>query len=615
MFIAFFGVIVFFHYSVSAQVSTDKLIAFYPFNGNANDESGNGNNGTAYGATLTTDRFGDPNHAYYFDGENDYILVPNSTILQISGPITMSAWFKTDYAKPFADIICKAEKVEPRHGYLMDINEYGKARADIWYNHQNDQGGYVVSTDKVVDNKWHFMVATYDGQIFKLYVDGKFNAELNYTDGMRINSDPLLIGWDQNPWLSDRFFRGKIDEVMIYNRILSPDEVEEMYDIDKSRITGSHIVCQGLTGESYSVFGMDGTSAYSWNYSGTGVSINGSSSNVHLNFGVNATGGNLIVIGNRGGKADTAKYHITVNPAPIAIASTNSPVCAGNSINLIAHSVPGASYLWRGPNGYSSVEQYSEIFSSTPQDSGVYSLTVSANGCTSPPKNVYIQIQNCVNTGTNTDLSVLKLVDDVSPEIGQTVVFTVKAINNGPFDASGIMVSDVMPGGYTLVSAEPTLGNYDTISGEWNIGSMVSGESQTLTVTATVNSSGFYQNTAIIQGSVNEVNILNNISSALTVPWVPEVPNPDPGDINIPNAFSPNGDNINDLFVIRGLRENSVLIVFDRLGRKVFESENYMSDWDGRDLNGEKLNSDTYWYVLRIPGMPMDFKGFIYLKR
>ena len=522
MFIAFFGVIVFFHYSVSAQVSTDKLIVFYPFNGNANDESGNGNNGTVYGATLTTDRFGDPNHAYYFDGENDYILVPNSTILQISGPITMSAWFKTDYAKPFANIICKAEMTEPRHGYFMDINEYSKARADIWYNHQKDQGGYVVSIDKVVDNKWHFMVATYDGQIFKLYVDGKFNAELNYTDGMRINSDPLLIGWDQSQWLSDRFFRGKIDEVMIYNRILSPDEVEDMYDIDKSRITGSHIVCQGLAGESYSVHGMDSTSAYSWNYSGSGVSFNGSSSNVLLNFGENATSGSLSVTGRTGGKADTARYQITVSPIPIATATPIHPFAPAIQLTCIGQSVQGATYLWTGPNGYTSHSQYSEIFSSTPQDSGVYTLTVSTNGCTSLPKNVYIQVQNCINTGINTDLSVMKLVDDVSPEIGQTVVFTVTATNNGPFNASGIMVSDVMPGGYTLVSAEATLGNYDTISGDWNIGSMVSGESQTLTVTATVNSSGLYRNTAIIQGSVNEVNIMNNISSALTVPNHPK---------------------------------------------------------------------------------------------
>jgi len=51
----------------------DGLVAYYPFNGNANDESVNGNHGTVYGATLTTDRFGNTNKAYSFDGVDDYI--------------------------------------------------------------------------------------------------------------------------------------------------------------------------------------------------------------------------------------------------------------------------------------------------------------------------------------------------------------------------------------------------------------------------------------------------------------------------------------------------------------------------------------------------------------
>ena len=52
---------------------TDGLVVWYPFSGNANDQSGNGNHATVYGATLTADRFGNPNSAYWFDGVNDYI--------------------------------------------------------------------------------------------------------------------------------------------------------------------------------------------------------------------------------------------------------------------------------------------------------------------------------------------------------------------------------------------------------------------------------------------------------------------------------------------------------------------------------------------------------------
>ena len=69
---------------VFAQINIDSgLVAHYPFNGNANDESGNGNDGTVNGATLTTDRFGNANKAYSFDGvsnsENMFTFVSDES--------------------------------------------------------------------------------------------------------------------------------------------------------------------------------------------------------------------------------------------------------------------------------------------------------------------------------------------------------------------------------------------------------------------------------------------------------------------------------------------------------------------------------------------------------
>ena len=74
-------------------VPTNGLVGWWPFNGNANDESGNGNNGTVNGATLTTDRFGVANKAYSFDGVNDYIhgIVNNANL----SDLTFSAWVNT----------------------------------------------------------------------------------------------------------------------------------------------------------------------------------------------------------------------------------------------------------------------------------------------------------------------------------------------------------------------------------------------------------------------------------------------------------------------------------------------------------------------------------------
>ena len=75
-----------------AQIPTNGLVAWYPFNGNANDSSGNGNHGTNNGATLTTDRFGNANSAYTFDGKGNDITSGSSTTLAINMYATISAW-------------------------------------------------------------------------------------------------------------------------------------------------------------------------------------------------------------------------------------------------------------------------------------------------------------------------------------------------------------------------------------------------------------------------------------------------------------------------------------------------------------------------------------------
>ncbi|MBN1415291.1 MAG: gliding motility-associated C-terminal domain-containing protein, partial [Bacteroidales bacterium] len=76
----------------------------------------------------------------------------------------------------------------------------------------------------------------------------------------------------------------------------------------------------------------------------------------------------------------------------------------------------------------------------------------------------------------------------------------------------------------------------------------------------------------------------------------------------------PNGDGINDFFVIRGLTENSKLKIFNRAGKVLYESGNYHNDWDGRDSEWNKLKSGTYWFVLTIAGIHKEYKGFVYLK-
>ncbi len=86
-------------------------------------------------------------------------------------------------------------------------------------------------------------------------------------------------------------------------------------------------------------------------------------------------------------------------------------------------------------------------------------------------------------------------------------------------------------------------------------------------------------------------------------------------EMTIPNVFTPNGDGINDCFVINNLPENSKLQIFDRNGVLLYESDNYRQDWDGRDKNGNRLMQDNYWYMLTVAYSGEKFHGSIYLKR
>jgi hypothetical protein len=80
---------------IPTYVPANGLVGWWPFNGNANDESGNGNHGTVNGATLTTDRFGNVNKAYSFNGINNNIVVANSSTLNPS-EISISVWYKAN---------------------------------------------------------------------------------------------------------------------------------------------------------------------------------------------------------------------------------------------------------------------------------------------------------------------------------------------------------------------------------------------------------------------------------------------------------------------------------------------------------------------------------------
>ncbi len=186
--------------------------------------------------------------------------------------------------------------------------------------------------------------------------------------------------------------------------------------------------------------------------------------------------------------------------------------------------------------------------------------------CSSATSTVTTLVNNC-GIVNNSDLSVVKTVNNAYPLIGNTVVFTITATNLGPNNATGVIVGDSLQNGYSYVSSTATIGSYNSSTGIWTIGNLNDGASAVLTVTVKVLAAGNYANTAVIQGSGIDTNAVNNISTIVTYPT----------DFFIPQGFSPNGDNINDLFVIRGIEYYplNTFTIFNRWGDEVFSAKPY----------------------------------------
>jgi hypothetical protein len=218
------------------------LVAYYPFNGNALDESPYNNHPIFNNATLTKDRAGNANGAYLFNGMNNYMQIPNSptlnpkfisifAIVKVSGFYTGRChgnvilnkgdtdWDVQDkYRLRFADDVytrganCYNQQVDTFHqAFYADFGNNGHMTYD--YN-----GPYIQS------GKWYCLAYTYDGKTARFYIDGTEVSSKRSRHKYRPSYEDLFIGRlnnDQFPY----WFNGAIDEIRIYNRALSHAEV------------------------------------------------------------------------------------------------------------------------------------------------------------------------------------------------------------------------------------------------------------------------------------------------------------------------------------------------------------------------------------------------------
>jgi hypothetical protein len=222
-----------------ANIPTNGLVGYWPFCGNANDASSNGNNGTVNGATLSNDRFGIVNSSYRFDGLSN-ISVLHSASLNIIGDLTLSAWFLSEGPPNFRTnhmIIAKRSSVEfHTFPYSMCINyQYGISsdyKKPMFTSASSYPNGYqyLQSSQDVINGVWNHMVCLINGSNLKIYINNTIVLDTLVDNSKRVlNSANLLFGSGARPDLPAEQFVGQLDDIGIWNRALTQAEITGLY--------------------------------------------------------------------------------------------------------------------------------------------------------------------------------------------------------------------------------------------------------------------------------------------------------------------------------------------------------------------------------------------------
>ena len=215
-------------------IPTEGLVAWYPFNGNANDNSLKGNNGVINGGvTLTSDRYNKLNSAYLFDGTSGYIEVPTLNN-QAYKPISYSAWvilgsyFPLSPGIKFRSILGRQEQFNTTCGmvgFYADQNVDGGAYDNtfLYWMGASSTPDVPYSKTKPALNSWVHVVFTQEGNgDFKFYINGSLTNSGNLTNSQNSNvSFRIGAGIGANSY----FWDNKIDDVRIYNRVLTSEEI------------------------------------------------------------------------------------------------------------------------------------------------------------------------------------------------------------------------------------------------------------------------------------------------------------------------------------------------------------------------------------------------------
>jgi gliding motility-associated-like protein len=356
-----FNLLLLFTHLANAQSDLQRgLLACYPFSGNADDVSGHNKNGTVNGAILTTDRFGNLNSAFSFNGLTNYIEIPVSSFL--IKQYSYSLW-----AKP---------KSIPSEGLTTRMLSIGGPGGDQdaslgnsyvvvsrgWdgagYNTDGTVTHYSTGNLPIADN-WYYITVTRDETTIKLYINGILaGSDPTYgkTAYYGYNSPRAIIGSRST---LTQYFDGAIDDVRIYDRALTAEEVDLLYrapDMKKITIQSTpDLPCAGSTVDFAITPAIGGDAIYQWKVDG--IPVGNNSSTFSYTFPESATDYTRTISAEVYSRSScaTTTAQITLpfqkNATPsLTVRSDKDSTCAGEIIHFTATPTYGGSspfYQWK----------------------------------------------------------------------------------------------------------------------------------------------------------------------------------------------------------------------------------------------------------------------------
>jgi len=597
---------------IPGYVPANGLVGWWPFNGNASDESGNGNNGTVNGATLTSDRFGNSNSAYNFQSLISNYIVAN---IGLQNTLSFSGWYKAQ----------TPDKYYPKLFYYGDGSDPGSANlikhyaGGLYGNNSsyipNFIGKFFASSSipglvehsmATSNNIWHHFAVIFDYQnSLSLYIDGQMIQSVPYSGIISFTTGLLYLGRDPIDFSGAipgaGRYHGDLDDFGVWNRALTACEIKTLFNSAPWLAINDISICPNDTGTLITQTVENG-GAFQW-------SSGQQTSSINVSIPTTTT---YSVAYTLNGLTCTDSAIVTVIPNQTAFFPSVNPICAGDPLSpLPTSSLNLFQGNWSPPLNNLLTTTYTFtpspnvcVWDTTTLTIVVKPLPILSSQDISACKGQQVTVVSVPDLpngvfawSNNSTASQLNITADTSTFY--TVSYTLDGCTS-LVDTISVLVNtlpfvSITPNGPTTFCAESSinLSSLSTTGNLWSNGQ----NAQNITVSA----SGTYQ--LIVtdsNGCVDSASIFIT-NTGITC-------------IQIGGVFTPNGDGTNDTWEIPGIENypDATVEIFNRWGQQIFYSNGYNSPWNGT-YNNERLPTGDYFYIIDLgDGNPL--KGALTIK-